>query len=46
MKNEGFEKSENNFCLYVKVNASTKIYLLLYVDDLLILGTQQDKVDT
>lgn len=36
----GYTRSENDCCLYVKENT----YLLLYVDDLLILGSNLEEV--
>lgn len=45
MMNEGFTRSQNDFCLYLKVLNIDKLYVLLYVDDLLILGTNSEEVE-
>lgn len=34
----GFVRSENDFCLYFKVSNNERIYLLLYVDDIILAG--------
>lgn len=34
----GFRRSENDPCLYIRNQSSKKLYLLLYVDDILIIG--------
>lgn len=36
MIEQGFVRLENDYCLYVKITKIEKIFLLLYVDDLLI----------
>lgn len=45
MKNEGFNRSENDYCLYSKYFKNDQLYVLLYVDDLLILGTNLETVN-
>lgn len=45
MKSEGFTRSQNDFCLYFKCSHPDRLFVLLYVDDLLILGTDLQKVD-
>lgn len=44
MENHGFIRSENDFCLYTKISENCKIYVLLYVNDILILGTDEGLV--
>lgn len=40
----GFERSENDYCLYILDNGSDdKIFLILFVDDLLICGKNAEK---
>nr|CAI5856792.1 unnamed protein product [Callosobruchus analis] len=46
MKSEGFSRSENDFCLYSKCLESKELYVLLYVDDVLVLGTDDDQVNS
>lgn len=41
---KGFNKSKNDFCLYCKLNSEYKIYLLLFVDDILIIGTNDKEL--
>lgn len=41
----GFARSQNDFCLYSKCNNQSKMYVLLYVDDLLIMGTNLNEVN-
>lgn len=45
MTSHGFIKSQNDFCLYIKCFQNIKLYLLLYVDDLLLFGTVSQEVD-
>ena len=44
MKEKGFVRSENDFCLYSKILSVSKTYILLYVDDVLLLGTHLTEV--
>ncbi|GAB1869619.1 Gag-pol polyprotein [Camponotus japonicus] len=37
----GFRRSENDRCLYIRMNGNSKIYLLLYVDDIIIAGDNE-----
>lgn len=45
MKNEDFIRSKNDYCLYFKCSENSKLYVLIYVDDLLILGTNLNEVE-
>ena len=38
MEDSGFERSKADFCLYIKTEKHARIYVLLYVDDLIICG--------
>lgn len=40
----GFIRSEYDYCLYVKVTKLNKSFILLYVDDLLIAGTDKKTI--
>lgn len=40
----GFKRSEADYCLYVKKDQNGTIYLLLYVDDLLICGDSETAI--
>uniref|UniRef100_A0A1Y1LCN3 Endonuclease n=1 Tax=Photinus pyralis TaxID=7054 RepID=A0A1Y1LCN3_PHOPY len=44
MQDEGFCRSLNDYCLYIRIHDHKKLYILLYVDDLLIFGTDQKEV--
>lgn len=44
IKSQGFVQSQNDFCLYYKVTTEKRLYVLLYVDDILILGTNLSDV--
>ena len=44
-KKLGFQRSENNYCLYMKYESDDVIYLILFVDDLLICGKNKRKID-
>lgn len=37
----GFRRSENDICLYIRTNGKSRIYLLLYVDDIIITGDNE-----
>lgn len=41
---ENFKRSECDPCLYSKCNETERIYVLIYVDDLLIFGSNEDSV--
>lgn len=45
MEKENFVRSQNDFCLYIKNVNNIKLYVLLYVDDVLILGTNLLEVE-
>lgn len=45
MIEEGFVRSENDYCLYTKFFKDSRLFVLIYVDDLLILGTNLDEVE-
>ena len=45
IKKLGFQRSENNYCLYMKYENDDVIYLILFVDDLLICGKNKRKID-
>lgn len=38
----GFTRSKNDYCLYIKTNKQERLYVLLYVDDLLIAGSNEE----
>lgn len=40
----GFRRSENDYCLYVKITEAYKLYLLLYVDDVLLAGSSIEEI--
>lgn len=44
MMSLSFLRSENEYCLYTKATNSYKIFILLYVDDVLIAGTKEFEV--
>ncbi|GJX05478.1 retrotransposon protein, putative, ty1-copia subclass [Tanacetum coccineum] len=37
-ENSGFSRSEDESCVYVKVSGSVVVFLVLYVDDILLIG--------
>lgn len=41
---KGFIRSQNDSCLYVKCSSEYKLYLLVFVDDICIFGTNQSEV--
>lgn len=41
---KGFIRSENDCCLYTKCNSGYKIYLLLFVDDILLFSTDESEL--
>ncbi|KMQ86201.1 integrase core domain protein, partial [Lasius niger] len=44
MIEQGFIRSEYDYCLYVRTTKLGKIFILLYVDDLLLAGTDKQEV--
>ena len=42
---EGYVRSKNDYCLYIKTVNEKRVYLLLFVDDVLILGTEEKLVE-
>ena len=45
MKQLGFQRSESDYCLYMKCKSDDVIYLILFVDDLLICRKNKRKID-
>lgn len=45
IKKLGFQRSESDYCLYMKYESDDVIYLILFVDDLLICGKNKRKID-
>lgn len=45
MKRQGLFRSENDHCLYFKCSQNSKLYISIYVDDLLILRTDSTEVE-
>lgn len=45
MKGQNFTRSESDWCLYFRKNDNEMIFLLLFVDDLIILGPNQQEID-
>lgn len=45
MIEEGFQKFCSDFCLYKRCNGKDKLYVLLYVDDLLLCGTNTSEIN-
>lgn len=41
----GFERSQSDYCLYSCIKSEYVIYLVIYVDDLLIVGSSRTRVD-
>lgn len=39
-----FKRSEYEYCLYVKINDRNKTYILIYVDDVILAGTDENDV--
>ena len=42
----GFKRSEYNSCVYIKIVDGSPIYLLLYVDDMLIAAKSRKEITT
>ena len=45
IKKLGFQRSESDYCLYMKYESDHVIYLILFVDNLLICGKNKRKID-
>lgn len=45
LEKENFIRSKNDYCLYVKTSGNDRTFIVLYVDDLLICGTNKENVD-
>ena len=46
LKSENFERSKNDYCLFYKVSTSkTKLYILSWVDDLVIAGNDSTEIE-
>jgi len=45
IQNLGFQRSESDYCLYIKQENDETIYLILFVDDLLICGKTMEKIN-
>jgi len=45
IQNLGFQRSESDYCLYIKQENDETIYLILFVDDLLICGKTMKKIN-
>lgn len=41
----GFERSENDQCLYIKANGEEKLFIILYVDDMLVIGQKLSEIE-
>ena len=41
----GFEQSKNDHSLFVKTKGSTVVYLIVYVDDLVITGNSESEIE-
>ena len=46
MMSHGFKRSEFNSCVYIKLIDGSPIYLLLYVDDMLIVAKSNKEIIT
>lgn len=40
----GFARSNNDFCLYTKCNFESQTFLILFVDDILLFGSNKDQI--
>lgn len=45
MLNQGFLRSQNDLCLYIKFQANNSLFLLIYVDDILIFGSDNTDIE-
>jgi len=45
IKSLGFQRSKSDYCLYIKQENDETIYLILFVDDLLICGKKMKKIN-
>lgn len=41
----GFKRSENNYCLYSRVHGKDMVYLILYVDDIILMGPNLSHIE-
>lgn len=44
MEQDGFERSKHDCCLFMKNSIKSKLYVLMYVDDLLIVGSDEREI--
>ena len=42
---QGFERSKHHYCLFLKKKEDDKLYVLTWIDDLVIAGNSQTKID-
>ena len=42
---QGFERSKHHYCLFLKYFEDEKLFVLTWVDDFVIAGTSQQKID-
>lgn len=40
----GFSRSKHDYCLYIKTNRQGNVYIIIYVDDVLIFGRQMNAI--
>lgn len=45
MINQGFNRSKGDYCLYSKFENGQKLYVILFVDDLIICGTEENQIN-
>jgi len=45
LRNLGFKKSESDYCLYMMSDQDDRIYVIMFVDDLLICGKNEKKLE-
>lgn len=45
MRNEKFDRSKNDLCLYTRWHNGKSLFLLIYVDDLLIFGNDENEIE-
>jgi hypothetical protein len=46
LSKEKFIRSQNDYCLYTRINKDERLYILVYVDDILIIGSDINKVES
>lgn len=44
MEKLGFVRSKNDYCMYCKVSGTSRLYISIYVDDLLIVGSDESEI--